>query len=285
MSEQPHYKHFKNIRGRLYTIVFGTDTPAGKLFDVVLLWVILASIIVVILESVESYKAEYGALFKVLEWTFTVLFTIEYATRIFISKRPANYIFSYWGLIDLLALLPTYLTIFVSGGSYLVVIRGIRLLRVFRILKLTRYISEAEILGEAMKASRRKILVFLGAVSTLVVITGTLMYLIEGGENGFTSIPTSIYWAVVTITTVGYGDIAPQTVIGQAFATLMMLTGYAIIAVPTGIMTSELSRAEKRADTKYIKVCDQCGGENPLIARYCNSCGNQFKTKKAQSED
>ncbi|REE01284.1 ion transporter [Marinoscillum furvescens] len=274
--EEPSFKHFNGVRSKLYIIVFGTDTPAGKLFDVVLLVAILLSIVVVMLESVSALQARFDHVFDLLEWTFTILFSIEYITRIFITRRPEKYVFSFLGLIDLIALLPTYIALFVTGGSYLVVIRAIRLLRVFRILKLTRYLSEAQMLGSALNSSKRKILVFMGAVSTLVMITGTLMYLIEGGQNGFTSIPRSIYWAVVTVTTVGYGDIAPQTVLGQSFATVLMLMGYAIIAVPTGIVSSEMRKMDKRAEIEGSRPCSRCKEMNPKDANYCMKCGNQY---------
>lgn len=272
--QEPQFKHFHNLRTRWYTIVFGTDTPAGKLFDVILLWAILISIVTVMLESVQQLKERFGDIFLILEWTFTALFTAEYLLRIFITRKPSRYVFSYYGIIDLIALLPTYITIFVTGGSYLVVIRAIRLLRVFRILKLSRYLDEANTLSNALRNSRHKILIFMGSVSTLVMITGTLMYLIEGGEKGFTSIPRSIYWAVVTVTTVGYGDIAPQTVLGQTFATLLMLVGYAIIAVPTGIVTSEISKADRSA--KPGKACEKCKEIMPAEANYCSKCGTAF---------
>lgn len=278
--KEPDFKYSHNIRTKLFSIVFGTETPAGRLFDIVLLWAIVISIVTVMFESVSEIKARFETVFAILEWTFTVFFTIEYLLRIFITKKPRTYVLSYYGIIDLLALLPTYITIFVSGGSYLVVIRAIRLLRIFRILKLTRYIQEAQVLADALKASSRKILVFIGAVFTLVLITGTLMYLIEGGENGFTSIPRSIYWAVVTVTTVGYGDIAPGTILGQSFATLLMLTGYAIIAVPTGIMTSEINKAakEERRVEKLtnMKPCERCRTANIKEANYCIKCGDRF---------
>ena len=271
--EDQNFKHFHDIRSKLYIIVFGTDTPAGKLFDIVLLVAILLSIIAVMLESVRDIKVQYEDFFDTLEWTFTLLFSAEYLLRIFITKKPKNYVFSFLGIVDLVALLPTYISIFVTGGSYLVVIRAIRLLRVFRILKLTRYLEEARTLGTALVASQRKILVFMGAVTTLVMITGTLMYLIEGGQNGFTSIPRSIYWAVVTVTTVGYGDIAPQTVLGQTFATFLMLTGYAIIAVPTGIVSNEMRKLELKS---VGKSCDRCFTDNPTSANYCMKCGESF---------
>lgn len=267
-----------SFRKKIYVIVFGTDTPAGKLFDVVLLWTILLSVISVMLESVKEIKESYWALFFILEWTFTVLFSIEYLLRLFISPKPRKYAFSFLGIIDLLATLPSYLALFFTGGSYLVVIRSIRLLRIFRILKLGRYLREASVLGNALLASRHKILVFLGAVCTLVLISGTLMYMIEGVESGFTSIPRSIYWAIVTVTTVGYGDIAPQTVLGQTVASALMLLGYAIIAVPTGIVTSEMVQAEtekKREEEK--RSCGQCGlKQHERDAGFCKRCGSKL---------
>ena len=277
--KEPDFKHFNKLRTKLYVIVFGTETRAGKLFDILLLWIILISIILVMLESVKSINAAFGEWFGILEWTFTILFTIEYMLRIFISKKPSNYTLSYLGIIDLIALIPTYLTLFVTGGSYLVVIRAIRLLRVFRILKLTRYLDEAKVLSDALQGAQRKILIFMGAVSALVMITGTLMYLIEGGENGFSSIPRSIYWAVVTVTTVGYGDIAPQTVIGQTFATILMLTGYAIIAVPTGIMTSEINKQDQKKKEAGPE-CSRCFTRNSPESNYCFKCGESLRNFK-----
>lgn len=271
--KETDFKHFNKLRKELHVIVFGTDTPAGKLFDVVLLVIIVLSILIVMMESVLEIRMRYRDIFEIFEWTFTGLFTIEYLLRIFISKRPRAYVFSFLGIVDLVALLPSYVSLFVTGGSYLVVIRAIRLLRVFRILKLGRYLEDAEYLGKALINSRRKILVFMGSVFTLVMITGTLMYMIEGGENGFTSIPKSIYWAVVTVTTVGYGDIAPQTVLGQTFATFLMLTGYAIIAVPTGIVSSEMKKLDQKS-AKHQKTCSRCFSPNPQEANYCMKCGN-----------
>lgn len=274
---------FSSLRQRLYLIIFGTDTKAGKLFDIVLLWAIVLSVVSVMMESISEIKIRYDYLFSISEWIFTILFTIEYLLRIWITSYPRKYAFSFLGIIDLLALLPTYLTLMIAGSSYLVVIRSIRLLRVFRILKLGRYVREASVLMNAMKASRHKILVFLGAVSTLVMIMGTLMYLIEGGDSGFTSIPRSIYWAIVTITTVGYGDIAPQTAIGQGAAAILMLMGYAIIAVPTGIVTSEITRAEHNKRTSEEKnqrepiICDLCENtSHDQDAAFCKRCGNKL---------
>lgn len=272
---QPDFKYFPQLRKRLFVIVFGTETRSGKLFDIILLWAIVLSVLSVMLESVREIRQTYDHLFFISEWFFTILFTIEYLLRLFITEKPKKYAFSFFGIIDLLATLPTYLTLLVAGGSYLVVIRSIRLLRIFRILKLGRYLREASVLSNALAASRHKILVFLGAVTTLVMIMGTLMYMIEGGESGFTSIPRSIYWAIVTVTTVGYGDIAPQTVIGQAVASVLMLMGYAIIAVPTGIVTSEITQAEKdmkRSETSK-RLCAACGKKgHDKDAIYCDSC-------------
>lgn len=272
----------EKLKLKLEEIVFGTDTPAGRLFDVVLLWFIIGSIGVVMLESVSEVKEQYDEVLNVFEWTFTIFFTLEYFLRLWISKKPLEYARSFFGIIDLAATLPTYLAMLFSGGSYLIVIRAIRLLRVFRILKLTRQIKEAQVLIRALIASRYKIFVFLGAVVTLVVIMGTLMYMIEGGENGFTSIPRSIYWAIVTITTVGYGDIAPQTVIGQSFAAILMLLGYAIIAVPTGIVTAEIAvgetiQQERKNNDKY-KSCKNCDtNDHELNASFCKYCGTAFE--------
>ena len=275
---QPSFRYFPRLRRRLYIIVFGTDTPAGKLFDVVLLWAILLSVFAVMLESVKEVKEAYGYYFYVGEWVFTILFTIEYLLRLSISEKPGKYAFSFLGIIDLLATIPSYLALFITGGSYLVVIRSIRLLRIFRILKLGRYLREASVLSNALIASRHKILVFLGAVITLVLITGTLMYMIEGAESGFTSIPRSIYWAIVTVTTVGYGDIAPQTILGQVTASVLMLLGYAIIAVPTGIVTSEITYAEsQKRKLERNKACERCGfSAHDNDADYCKKCGNKL---------
>lgn len=276
MSSQPEFRILPKVRQQLHVIVFGTDTPAGRLFDVVLLWAIVLSVLSVMLESVKDIKVKFEHVFFILEWTFTVLFTLEYLLRLTISVQPKKYVFSFFGIIDLLALLPTYIALFVVGGNYLVVIRSIRLLRIFRILKLGRYLREASVLTNALLASRHKILVFLGTVTTLVMIMGTIMYLIEGGESGFTSIPRSIYWAIVTVTTVGYGDIAPQTVLGQFVASMLMLIGYAIIAVPTGIVTSEITIAEKerKAMESAERQCRSCGKKgHEQDAVFCKSCG------------
>jgi voltage-gated potassium channel len=242
---------------------------------------ILGSILAVMLESVQEIADVIGTYLRILEWIFTIFFTIEYIVRIWVERKPINYIFGFYGLIDLMAIIPTYLSLFFTGSSYLVVIRAIRLLRVFRILKLTRQLGEAQLLSKALLASRYKITVFLGAVVALVVIMGTLMYLIEGGENGFTSIPRSIYWAIVTITTVGYGDIAPQTILGQFFAAILMLMGYAIIAVPTGIVTAEMTASEmmNRAKKKgVVQICPHCHTyDHEPESLFCKHCGEALR--------
>lgn len=269
------------LKQLLNKVIFGTETKSGKAFDVVLLWAIVLSVISVMLESVKEIKEQFDEYFTVLEWLFTGLFTIEYILRLLITEKPKKYAFSFLGIVDLLALLPTYLTLIAAGGNYLVVIRSIRLLRIFRIFKLGRYVREASVLSNALLASKHKILVFLGAVVAIVMIMGTLMYLIEASQDsGFTSIPRSIYWAIVTVTTVGYGDIAPRTVLGQAFASVLMLMGYAIIAVPTGIVTNELNQAEKekkRKERKKDTECDGCGHTNhDPDASYCKICGAEL---------
>ncbi len=270
MDGQQNYKG--SLREHIHQIIFGTDTPAGKLFDVVVLYVILASVVVVMFESVHDIENAFGEYLKIAEWVFTILFTIEYIARLYVSDKPLKYVFSFLGLIDLFSIIPTYLTLFVSGTHFLVVIRTVRLLRVFRILKLTRYLSEAKVLGEALKASRYKIFVFMLSVFSFQIISGTLMYLIEGAENGFTSIPRSIYWAIVTLTTVGYGDIAPSTVLGQAFASMLMIVGYSILAVPTGIVTSEITKEHLKS--KKYKDCDNCSqDEHDRDAVHCKNCG------------
>jgi voltage-gated potassium channel len=245
------------IRQKLYDIIFEADTPLGKAFDIALLWAIILSIAVVMMESVGHIQLRYGHWLRLLEWVFTILFTLEYIARVIVVKYPKRYIFSVLGLVDLLAILPTYLSLVIAGGQYLMAVRTIRLLRVFRIFKLSRYLGEADTLKRALKASQHKITVFLLAVMSIVIITGTLMYLVEGPSHGFTSIPISIYWSIVTLTTVGYGDIAPQTVVGQALASFIMIMGYGIIAVPTGIVTSELSKASFQMPVS-TQVCPNC---------------------------
>jgi voltage-gated potassium channel len=261
------------LRARLHQVIFEADTPAGRAFDLLLLLAIVASVIVVMLESVASVRAHAGPVLRALEWGFTILFTIEYALRLFTVQRPLRYAVSVFGLIDLFAILPTYLSILFPGSQSFLVIRLLRLLRIFRILKLGEYLHESRTLAQALRASRRKIQVFLLSTLTIVVVVGTLMYVIEGEAHGFTSIPVSIYWAVVTLTTVGYGDLAPETPLGQSLAVLLMLTGYGIIAVPTGIVTAELARATS-ATPVSSQACPGCGlGAHDYDAVYCRKCG------------
>ena len=264
-----------NFREKLGDIIFESDTPSGKAFDVILLIAILLSVIVVLLDSVVSVHDSLGEVFYILEWAFTIIFTLEYILRIYTAKKPLKYIFSFYGIIDLLAILPSYLSIFFTGSHYLVVIRILRLLRVFRVLKLARFIGAADTLQTALSNSRAKIIVFLEVVLTIVIIIGSMMYLIEGPENGFDSIPKSIYWAIVTLTTVGYGDIAPNTPLGQILASMLMITGYAIIAVPTGIITTEMSRINmKKAHHKSCSNCHSANHESEAI--YCHKCGTKL---------
>ena len=262
-------------RERLHEIIFEADTPMGKAFDVVLLVAIVLSVVAVMLESVESLEKDYGRLLNIIEWCFTILFTLEYFARIVSIKKPWKYIFSFFGIVDLLSIAPTYLSLFFTGAQSLLVIRSIRLLRVFRVFKLVRFLGEASQLTSALKASRAKIIVFIGGVFTLVVILGALMYLVEGRENGFTSIPRSIYWAIVTLTTVGYGDIAPQTVLGQSIASVVMILGYGIIAVPTGIVTAEMTQQKHKVIT--TQSCPSCSAEgHDTDAEYCKYCGEKL---------
>ena len=265
-----------SFRKKLGNIIFESDTPAGKAFDVILLVAILLSVIVVLLDSVASYHEKLGEFFYILEWAFTIIFTIEYFLRIYTAHKPLKYIFSFYGIIDLLAILPSYLSVFLVGSHYLVVIRILRLLRVFRVLKLARFVGAADTLQTALRNSRAKIIVFLEVVLTIVVIVGSMMYLIEGPENGFNSIPKSIYWAIVTLTTVGYGDMAPNTPLGQILASLLMITGYAIIAVPTGIITTEMSKISSKKQASD-KTCTHCRtGMQDADAVYCKKCGKVF---------
>lgn len=265
----------QNFRSRLQEIIFEADTKAGKFFDVLLLWAIGISVVVVALESVPSLKALYGNVFYILEWIFTGLFTIEYILRIYCVKKPFKYIFSFYGIVDLLSILPTFMGLYLGATHSIRVIRILRLMRVFRVLKLISFTKQAQELRAAFKASRYKITVFLLTVLILVVILGTLMYLIESAETGFTSIPRSIYWAIVTLTTVGYGDITPQTVLGQGLASVIMIIGYAIIAVPTGIVTGELIRANKNAsNTQACPSCSKSGHDDDAV--YCKYCGEKL---------
>lgn len=262
-------------RDSLERIIFGVDTQAGRSFDVVLLVLILLSVAAVLLESVPSLRLEYRTALRTAEWVFTILFTAEYLLRLFSTRQPLKYAFSFLGIIDLLAVIPGYLSLFVSGTQSLAVIRALRLLRSFRILKLSHYVGEARTLSTALHASRPKITVFVLTVVIVVVIVGALMYLIEGEEGGFTSIPISVYWAIVTLTTVGYGDIAPQTVTGRMLASLLMVLGYGIIAVPTGIVSAELVRAGAEGPRR---VCPACGANHhDQDALHCKHCGSRLE--------
>ena len=258
------------IKDKIKIIIFGTDTPGGKLFDICLIITIVLSVILVMVDSVEEYHNSYGGFLKQAEWIFTVLFTIEYIFRIYCIRRPASYIFSFYGIIDFLALIPTYLSVLLPGAEIFSVIRVLRVLRVFRVLKLVQFMGEADLLLKAMVDSRRKIFVFLFFIMTLVVILGSIMYLIEGESAGFDSIPRSIYWAIVTLTTVGYGDISPGTNWGQAIAAVIMIMGYSIIAVPTGIVTSTMifTKDDKK---ETCVVCEN--DEQTKDAKFCNHCG------------
>ena len=259
---------------QLRRIIFEADTPAGKWFDILLIALILVSVTIVMLDSVHSIHDKYAEFFRYAEWFFTILFTIEYVLRLICVRKPLNYAFSFFGLVDLIAIVPSYLSLLMPGSQYLISIRTIRALRVFRVLKFVEYLSEADLLMKAIKASRRKVTVFLFSVLTMVVILGSLMYLIEGEENGFTSIPRSVYWAIVTLTTVGYGDISPKTAIGQLLAAISMVLGYGIIAVPTGIVTVEISKALRNNPSVNTRVCGNCAsGGHDDDASFCKYCG------------
>lgn len=262
----------KSWRSKLFVVIFGSDTRLGKFFDVFLIIAISLSVLVVMLDSIVALRDDYGEFFKITEWFFTILFTIEYALRLISAKNPKSYIFSFFGIIDLLAIIPTYLSLFLPGAQYLLAIRVLRILRVFRVLKLVKYMNEAEYISSALIASRRKISVFLFAVVMIAIFAGSLLYVVEGAENGFTSIPTSIYWAIVTLSTVGFGDIAPVTALGKLIAAIIMVMGYGIIAVPTGIVSYEMARAQQQP-----KNCLSCGfSEHDEDASYCKKCGSSL---------
>ena len=258
---------------RIYTVIFESTTPAGKAFDVSLLVAIGLSVIVVMLESVPSIQSEYGILLRDLEWIFTGLFTLEYMARLLCVRRAWQYAWSFYGVIDLIAIMPSYINLFTST-NYVMVVRVLRLLRVFRVLKLAHFLEETDTLVTALRASRRKITVFIFVVLAIVIVMGTLMYLIEGEANGFTSIPFGVYWAIVTLTTVGYGDIFPHTPFGQFVASLLMIMGYGVIAVPTGIFSMELRHATKARDARVCANCETL--ESDRAARFCRRCGKPF---------
>ena len=262
-------------RAKIHEIIYGTHTPAGKLFDLILLGLIVFSIIVVMMESVPELDTKYHRFLDISEWVITILFTIEYLLRIICISKPVKYIFSFFGIVDFLSTIPKYLSFFIVGSQYFTAFRALRLLRVFRILKLVRYMGESNNLVKALNASRAKIFIFVFFVMVVSVLLGTVMYLIEGPEHGFNSIPHSVYWTIVTLTTVGYGDISPATSLGQFIATLIMIIGYGIIAVPTGIVTAEMS-SRKKNTTEYDngRSCPDCGSEVKLKdSEYCRKCG------------
>lgn len=265
-----------SFRGKLFIIIFGANTPRGRQFDVFLLWFIILSVFTVCLESVPSIRSQYHTLLHGLEVFFTIIFTIEYFLRLYSHPKPLRYFFSFFGMIDLLSIIPFYLTFLLPSGHFLVTIRIIRLLRVFRILKLTSFVHHAHVLKTALVASLQKITVFMLTIVALVLIIGTVMYVVEGEEHGFTSIPQSIYWAIVTITTVGYGDLTPQTPLGQIISSIVMIMGYAIIAVPTGIVTVEMSRSAPISRKANQVECLSCGKSMPQNTNYCSNCGHQL---------
>jgi voltage-gated potassium channel len=261
-------------RRKFFVVIFESNTPAGKAFDVVLLLLIIASVVVVLLDSLQDVNQRYAKTFDMLEWFFTGIFTAEYIARLVCVERPTRYARSFFGIVDLLAVLPTYFALFLPQLGVLMDIRVLRLLRVCRILKLASYISEYQALGAALYASRRKIMVFIGTVAILVMLLGTVMYVVEGPANGFTSIPVAVYWAISTITTVGFGDITPKTGLGRAIASFIMLLGWGILAVPTGIVTAELTRSAFRDEHGRQLRCDACGStDHTPRASYCQHCG------------
>lgn len=272
-------KNNENTKGwkeKLHEIIYEADTKQGKWFDIILIITILLSIVLVMLESIKGFDEEYHNFLNISEWVITILFTFEYIARIITVKKPSSYIFSFYGIVDLLATIPKYISLIFGGAHALVALRALRLLRVFRILKLARYLVASTRLISALKASKTKIIVFLFCVVVLTIILGTIMYLVEGPENGFTSIPHSMYWAIVTLTTVGYGDLAPHTPFGQFIASIVMILGYGIIAVPTGIVTSEITRAEVSPNTN-TQHCANCSADKHLDnSEYCHKCGGKL---------
>ncbi|MEX0333592.1 ion transporter [Vibrio tubiashii] len=264
-----------SLKHHLYVIIFGTHTKAGRAFDLALIVAILSSLIVLVLESIPSIKASWGTQLRYVEYTFTALFTLEYLLRLYCSPKPAAYAKSFYGVIDLLAILPTYLAFFFPAASFMGVIRALRIMRIFRILKLVRYLQDSNILLRSLLMAKRKIFIFFTTVAILVTIFGALIYVIEGPKSGFTSIPQSIYWAIVTITTVGYGDLVPQTALGKAIASMTMLLGYSILAVPTGIITAELNQ-EMSSHKTLVKCpnCMQTGHDSDAL--HCKHCGSEL---------
>jgi len=280
MSDNIKKEDFSPFKESMHEIIFEADTPLGKTFDIILIVAILTSVLVVMLESVETFDNKYHHVFDALEWILTIFFTIEYILRLYIVYRPMKYALSFFGLVDLLSILPSYLSFFIAGSESLMVIRILRLLRVFRIFKLAKFTREGQIIMIAMRNSYKKILVFLTFILLLVTIFGSIMYIIEVDhpDTGFDSIPRSVYWAIVTLTTVGYGDIAPHTALGQFVAAIVMMLGYAVIAVPTGIVTAELTNKKEQHNTQACRFCAAEGHEDDAI--YCNQCGEELNILK-----
>ena len=275
MKESTFCFYLYPVKQKLNDIIFGTTTKSGKTFDLILLFLILISVFIVLFESVPEWKASYDGYLYYAEWGFTIIFTIEYILRVLVAPKPLKYITSWWGLIDLVSILPTFISLFLAPGyASIRVVRALRLLRIFRILKLSRFTSESQALAHSLKASYYKIMVFLFFVVMMMVMAGTIMYVIEGGENGFESIPASIYWAIVTTTTVGYGDVVPVTGFGKMLSSIMMILGYVIIAVPTGLISVEMSRYKD--DGRKDNLCDNCGHDNPFGSVYCNQCSTEM---------
>ena len=268
-------KPLNGWRLKLYNIIFEAETPAGRRFDLALLVLILLSVAVVFADSVQELRDQYGNQFKLLEWAFTLIFTVEYIIRLLCVRQPLRYATSFFGIVDLLALLPTYLALLLPEAHVLIDVRVLRLLRIFRVFKLTAYMTEYSSLGQALRASRRKITVFLTAVLMIVLVMGTLMYVVEGPSNGFESIPTAVYWAITTMTTVGFGDITPKTDMGRFIASVMMLLGWGTLAVPTGIVTAEMASQRGAApQVPTTRTCPECLSEGHLPeAHYCLHCG------------
>lgn len=271
----PTRKPDHGLRARVHELIFEADTRAGKFFDLALIFCILLSVVAVVLDSMAGVRARHGVLLGRIEWALTILFTVEYLLRLWCIGRPLRYATSFYGVVDLLAILPTYLSLLFPAGRYLLVIRMLRVLRIFRILKLVQLLDEARHMNRVLRASVRRLAVFFATIIVLVVVFGSVMYVVEGEQNGFTSIPRSVYWAIVTMTTVGYGDISPQTALGQSLASLVMLVGFSIIAVPTGIVAAEFRRA--RGGQVSTQVCPQCAAEgHDVDAVYCRICGSRL---------
>lgn len=267
----------QTVKQKLRRVIFGTDTKAGRYFDISLIICIILSVLLVFIDTVDSVHKEYGGVIRIVEWVFTGIFTIEYLLRLYCSAQPVQYARSFYGIVDLLSILPSYLALIFPGANFTLVIRILRLFRIFRVLKLLRYLSEGNILLRAMMQSSRKVFLFFFSVSLIVMVLSAFMYVVEGPENGFTSIPKSIYWTIVTITTVGYGDITPQTALGQGIAALTMLIGYSIIAIPTGILTAEISQEiVRKKDLRRCSNCLKTGHE--INALYCDKCGSELES-------